>query len=100
MMKRLTKTERTLLESATLNHYGRVSVVSGYISSRRSRKAYGARERDAAYKLAQAGLLEFIESHKSTRHLCHGFGADLGSDKSYRITEAGREALATRKYCS
>ena len=89
---RLTKTQRALLERAARNHYGRTSVVSGYITSRRN-GSYGRRESEAACKLVEAGLFEYLGAERSVRHLCHRYGADRGHDTSYRITEAGRREI-------
>ena len=89
---RLTKTQHELLTRAVKHPHGVIAIISGVVSSRRNGR-YGVRERDAAYKLGKAGLLQHIETHASTHHLCHGFGSDYGHEAVYRITDSGRQAI-------
>ena len=89
----LTKTERTLLIRAASNQNGITSVISGVVTSRK-RGAYGVRERDAARSLKEKGLFIYMNSHRSTHYLCHGFGSDIGNDTIWKITQAGRDAIA------
>lgn len=89
---RLTSTQRALLERANKNPHGVVSVISGFVTSRR-RKGYGGRERDAAHQLLGLGLIKHVETYRSVHHLAHGFGADHGSDAVFEITDSGRLAV-------
>ena len=89
---KLSATQRDLLERAHDHPNGVVSVISGFITSRRH-KRYGTRQRDAAHGLMKMGYFKHVETHKSITHLCHGFGADHGSDSVWEITESGKLAV-------
>ena len=96
-MARLNKTQIELMTYAIRNSRGLVSVVSGYITSRR-KGAYGVRKSEAGRALREAGYFVVVQPYVSTsRPLAHRFGSDVGGETTYQITEAGRAALAAAK---
>lgn len=92
-MAKLNKTQIELLISANRHSRGLVSVVSGYITSRRKGQ-YGVRKAEAGRALREAGYFVIVQPYVSRSHpLAHRFGSDVGGETTYQITDAGRAVL-------
>lgn len=86
---KLTKTETNLIEFAKAAFQRRGEYISSYQTGTQytsgKPKSWGARERKAAIKLGDKGLLTVIDSYRYT-HSKNGYSAHV-CDVTYRLTD-------------
>jgi hypothetical protein len=86
---KLGKEAQRLLVTAAQNTTGHVSTCRGHQSGKRN-SSFGVRQSQAAQRLRDLGLLEFVDSTHDVGDYRHGYGTHYHT-VLWRITEAGRK---------